>query len=73
MYHVGRGSDEVLTLVICIDELVVQYSTIIDSLCKDRLVHETLTFFSQMTNRGIQPDIFTYNSLIQSLCNYGRW
>jgi pentatricopeptide repeat protein len=26
-----------------------------------------------MTNRGIQPDIFTYNSLIQSLCNYGRW
>ncbi|XP_059460260.1 putative pentatricopeptide repeat-containing protein At1g12700, mitochondrial [Corylus avellana] len=52
---------------------VVKYNTIIDSLCKDRLVTEALTLFSEMTNRGIQPDVFTYNSLIQGLCNFGRW
>ncbi|XP_062163739.1 pentatricopeptide repeat-containing protein At3g22470, mitochondrial-like [Alnus glutinosa] len=26
-----------------------------------------------MTSKGIQPDVFTYNSLIQGLCNFGRW
>jgi len=49
----------------------VLYSTIIDSLCKDRLVIEALNFLSEMTSKGIQPNVFTYNSLIQGLCNFG--
>jgi pentatricopeptide repeat protein len=52
---------------------VVLYSTIIDSLCKDRLVTEALNMLSEMMSKGIQPDLVTYNSLIQGLCNFGRW
>ena len=32
---------------------VVLYNTIIDSLCKDRLVTEALNFLSKMMSRGI--------------------
>ena len=49
------------------------YSTIIDSLCKDRLVTEALNLLYEMMSKGIQPNVVTYNSLIQGLCNFGRW
>uniref|UniRef100_A0A6N2L8Q5 Pentatricopeptide repeat-containing protein n=1 Tax=Salix viminalis TaxID=40686 RepID=A0A6N2L8Q5_SALVM len=39
---------------------VVTYNTIIDSLCKDRLVNDAMEFLSEMLDRGIQPDVVTY-------------
>ena len=47
-------------------------STIINSLCKDRLVTEALNILSEMMSKGIQPNLVTYNSLIQGLCNFGQ-
>jgi pentatricopeptide repeat protein len=52
---------------------VVHYTTIIDSLFKDKLVTKALNFFSKMTNKGIQPNLFTYTSLIQGLCDFRNW
>ena len=39
---------------------VVFYITIIDSLCKDRLVIEALNLLSEMMGKGIQLDLVTY-------------
>ena len=50
---------------------VVFYNTIIDSLCKVRLVNEALNFIFEMMGKGILPDIITYTCLIQGLCNFG--
>jgi pentatricopeptide repeat protein len=37
---------------------VVMYNTIIDSLCKDKLVTEALNFLFEMKNRGIWSNVF---------------
>ena len=50
---------------------VVFYNTIIDSLCKVRLVNKALNFIFEMMGKGILPDIITYTCLIQGLCNFG--
>ena len=50
---------------------VVFYSTIIDSLCKVRLVNEALNFIFEMMGKGIRLDIITYTCLIQGLCSFG--
>ncbi|KAB1224493.1 hypothetical protein CJ030_MR2G016382 [Morella rubra] len=52
---------------------VVLYNTVIDGLCKDRLVTEALNLSSEMTSKGIHPNLVTYNSLIQGLCKSGEW
>ena len=51
---------------------VVFYNTIIDSLCKNRLVTEALNFLTEMRSKGIQLNVVTYTCLIQGLCNFGR-
>ncbi|XP_059629784.1 pentatricopeptide repeat-containing protein At1g63150-like [Cornus florida] len=53
--------------------LVMYNNSIIDSLCKDRMVDDALVFFSEMIEKGMLPDVITYNSLIHGLCNFGRW
>ena len=50
---------------------VVFYNTIIDSLCKVRLVNKALNFIFEMMGKGIRPDIITYTCLIQGLCSFG--
>ncbi|XP_072093516.1 pentatricopeptide repeat-containing protein At2g18520, mitochondrial-like isoform X2 [Arachis hypogaea] len=45
----------------------VGYNAIVDSLCKDGLLSEALSLFSEMTTKGLQPDTITYNHLIQGL------
>ncbi|CAL8999376.1 unnamed protein product [Prunus brigantina] len=50
----------------------VVYNTIIDSLCKDRLVVDALHLFSEMMSKGISPDV-TYNSLMNGVCKLGEW
>ncbi|KAB1223322.1 hypothetical protein CJ030_MR2G001434 [Morella rubra] len=52
---------------------VVLYNTVIDSLCKDRLVTVALNLSFEMTSKGIHPELVTYNSLIHGLCNSGLW
>ena len=52
---------------------VVHYATIIDSVCKDKLVTVALNLLSEMMSKGIKPNLVTYNSLIQGLCNFGQW
>uniref|UniRef100_A0A6N2MAQ8 Amine oxidase domain-containing protein n=1 Tax=Salix viminalis TaxID=40686 RepID=A0A6N2MAQ8_SALVM len=51
---------------------VVTYNTIIDNLCKDRLVNEAMEFLSEMLDRGIQPNVVTYNSIVHGFCNLGQ-
>lgn len=50
----------------------VVYNTIIDGLCKDRLVNEAMELFSETEERGIPPSVVTYNSLLYGFCNLGR-
>ncbi|XLS58487.1 hypothetical protein HN51_008242 [Arachis hypogaea] len=52
---------------------VAGYSTIVDSLCKDGLLSEALSLFSEMITKGLQPDTITYNCLIHGLCTFSRW
>ncbi|KAL9234892.1 hypothetical protein vseg_009708 [Gypsophila vaccaria] len=49
----------------------VIYNTIIDSLCKDRMLTEAKNLFAVMISEGIEPDVFTYNSLIRGMFNLG--
>ncbi|KAL7252603.1 hypothetical protein ACSBR1_007216 [Camellia fascicularis] len=51
----------------------LDYSTVIDRLCKDRLVTEALKLFSDMIDNGISPNVITYTSLIQGVCCLGEW
>ncbi|XP_071732989.1 uncharacterized protein [Rutidosis leptorrhynchoides] len=52
---------------------VVAYNTIIDSLCKDKMIDDAFDLFKEMVFRkGILPDVITYNCLIHGLCNLGR-
>ncbi|XP_071913965.1 pentatricopeptide repeat-containing protein At3g48810-like [Coffea arabica] len=41
------------------------YSTIIDSLCKDKMVDEALALLQEMIEKDIPPNVLTYNCLIQ--------
>ncbi|PWA73578.1 tetratricopeptide-like helical domain-containing protein [Artemisia annua] len=53
---------------------VVVYNTIIDSLCKDKLIDEAFKLFKEMVfQKGISPDAITYSSLIDGLRKLGRW
>ncbi|KAG2693994.1 hypothetical protein I3760_08G121200 [Carya illinoinensis] len=49
------------------------YNPIICSLFKDGLLTDAFKLFSTMMSKGIQPDLFTYNHLIQGLCTFGHW
>uniref|UniRef100_A0A803KMQ3 Pentatricopeptide repeat-containing protein n=1 Tax=Chenopodium quinoa TaxID=63459 RepID=A0A803KMQ3_CHEQI len=50
---------------------IVIYNTIIDSLCKDRLLQQAINLFSAMKIEGIQPDVVTYTSLVRGFYNSG--
>ncbi|KAF5962200.1 hypothetical protein HYC85_003409 [Camellia sinensis] len=52
---------------------IIVYSTVIDGLCKDRMVDDAMKLFSKMNEQGIRPDVITYTSLIHGLCNFGWW
>ncbi|CAL5322092.1 unnamed protein product [Camellia sinensis] len=52
---------------------LVQYSMVIDSLCKDRLVTEAFKLFLEMIGKVISPDVITYTSLIQGVSSLGEW
>ncbi|KAJ0716960.1 putative tetratricopeptide-like helical domain superfamily [Helianthus annuus] len=53
---------------------IYAYSTIIDSLCKDKMIDDAFNLFEEMVfHKGILPDVITYTSLIHDLCNLGRW
>ncbi|GMP52092.1 hypothetical protein CsSME_00018046 [Camellia sinensis var. sinensis] len=51
----------------------VVYNTVIDSLCKDKMVDDAMKLFSKINEQGICQDVATYTSLIHGLCNFGRW
>jgi pentatricopeptide repeat protein len=48
---------------------VVLYSALVDSYCKCGLVDDAVEMLQEMMQAGIQPNIVTYNSLIDA---YGR-
>jgi pentatricopeptide repeat domain-containing protein 1 len=51
---------------------VVMYNTIIESLCKEKLVTEAYELYSQMIVKKISPDVVTFSSLIYGFCIVGR-
>lgn len=51
---------------------VVIYNTIVDGFCKNRLVNNALELSDQMDRCGVKADLVTHNSLITSLCSFGR-
>ena len=52
---------------------VVIYNTIIDSLCKDQLLPQSIQLFTEMKTKDIHPDVITYNTLIRGMCSLGCW
>ncbi|XP_071728844.1 pentatricopeptide repeat-containing protein At1g03540-like [Rutidosis leptorrhynchoides] len=53
---------------------VIAYNTIIDSLCKDKMIDDAFELFNEMVFRkGILPTVITYTSLIYGLCSLGSW
>ncbi|MBA0669038.1 hypothetical protein Goklo_001892, partial [Gossypium klotzschianum] len=54
-----------------LDPNVITYSTLIDSLCKKRLLKKGLTVFSQMLEKGIKPNVYTYNILLDAFYKRG--
>jgi len=51
---------------------VVMYNTIIDCLCKHKLVPEACDLFSEMSVKGVSADVVTYNTLIYGFCIVGK-
>ncbi|KAK1386301.1 hypothetical protein POM88_024036 [Heracleum sosnowskyi] len=51
----------------------VTYTTIINSLCKHGLFNDALNLHSEMIEKGILPNVWTYSPIIQALCNSNRW
>jgi len=47
------------------------YNTIIDGLCKDKLVNEAYDLYSEMDARGIFPNVIAYSTLICGFCLVG--
>ncbi|KAK9705376.1 hypothetical protein RND81_07G052000 [Saponaria officinalis] len=52
---------------------VVIYNTLMDSLCKDRLLPQALGLFKEMKVNRVLPNVVTYNTLIRGLCSLGQW
>ncbi|KAL0456646.1 UNVERIFIED_CONTAM: putative pentatricopeptide repeat-containing protein, mitochondrial [Sesamum latifolium] len=44
---------------------VYAYSAVIDGLCKDQMVDDAFILLSRMIDKGISPNVVTYNSIIQ--------
>lgn len=51
---------------------VVMYNTIMDSLCKNKLVKDAFDLYFEMVAKRISPDVVSYNTLISGLCIVGR-
>ncbi|KAK4717619.1 hypothetical protein R3W88_015957 [Solanum pinnatisectum] len=45
----------------------------LNALCKDGNLDAAINILSEMKQKGIHLDIFTYNSLIDGLCKLGQW
>ncbi|KEH17453.1 pentatricopeptide (PPR) repeat protein [Medicago truncatula] len=52
---------------------VVMHNTIIDSLCKDKLVLDAYGLYSEMIAKKIYPDVVTFSSLIYGFCIVGQF
>ena len=51
---------------------MVMYNTIIDSLCKDKLISKACDLYSEMIAKGIFPNVVTYTTLMYGLCLVGQ-
>ena len=51
---------------------MVIYITIINGVCKDKLVSEACDLYCVMAVKEISADVVTYNSLIYGLCIVGK-
>ncbi|KAK1386285.1 hypothetical protein POM88_024020 [Heracleum sosnowskyi] len=46
---------------------------VIDSLCNGGLVDDALNLHSEVMEKRILPDVWTYSPIIQVLCSLKRW
>nr|XP_027071727.1 pentatricopeptide repeat-containing protein At1g62680, mitochondrial-like [Coffea arabica] len=49
------------------------YNTIIDGLCKDKMMDQALSLLHEMIEKGIAPNVITYSCLVRGLCNLSKW
>lgn len=45
----------------------------INGLCKDGFVDCSLLLFNEITNQDVEPDSYTYNTVVCGLCSSGKW
>ncbi|AES69478.1 pentatricopeptide (PPR) repeat protein [Medicago truncatula] len=53
---------------------VVMYSTLIDSLCRDKLVNDAYEVYPEMIAKAIffLPNVYSFSILVDALCKDGR-
>ncbi|MFS7928737.1 putative tetratricopeptide-like helical domain superfamily [Helianthus anomalus] len=52
---------------------IIQYSCVIDNLCKRKRPVEALKLFTEMKRKGVSPNVVTYTCLIHGLCSIHSW
>jgi pentatricopeptide repeat protein len=51
---------------------IVNYDTLLDGLCKHRMIDEAQQIFYEMQKQGLSFDVVTYNTLMDEFCKKGN-
>ncbi|XP_031387194.1 pentatricopeptide repeat-containing protein At1g62720-like [Punica granatum] len=52
---------------------VVTYNTVVMGLCKEGQLAEAFKLFKKMMDKGVEPTVVTYDTLIHAVCSAEHW
>ncbi|KAE9455410.1 hypothetical protein C3L33_12688, partial [Rhododendron williamsianum] len=68
-FTIRKWAFSILDLTTMID--VVNYTILIDALCKDKNMDHVRDLFNKHSSKGLYPDVKTYNIMIRGFCYKG--